>query len=295
VSRLDHRCDLWALATVAYEALTMALPIAGAYTHELFRNLCACNVVPVHTHNPSLPAALRGFFDRAFAPKPEDRFATAAALAAAFERAVDGAGAAETVALGGTVESSTLAMVSTNQASDAPTAADLLGTPSARASRTRNVRWAVAAMATCVLGLGGAGTAWYAVASSPRAMAADRPPPAAHAYEDPLPPAVEKSLVALVPAEEPQRPAEAAARPAPPARVAPGMPAAIPASHGAPATPPIAPPARTAPAMPPSPAASTIPSGTGAAILSHARVTHVVAPAPSSAPATKPSDKSDVV
>ena len=87
-SRLDHRCDLWALATVAYEALTEELPVAGASIDELLASLCAGRIIPLHERNPSLPAGLGPFFARAFARDPEERYASAIEIAQAFERAI---------------------------------------------------------------------------------------------------------------------------------------------------------------------------------------------------------------
>ena len=68
-SRLDGRVDLWALATVAYEALTVELPLRGTHTHELLRGLHLGELVPIHERNPGLPAGLAEFFRRAFDPR----------------------------------------------------------------------------------------------------------------------------------------------------------------------------------------------------------------------------------
>jgi hypothetical protein len=86
--RVDCRCDLWALATVAYEALTGELPVAGASTQELLANLCAGHIVPVHERDPGLPASLSAFFQRSFAPAIRERFQSASELALDFEQAV---------------------------------------------------------------------------------------------------------------------------------------------------------------------------------------------------------------
>jgi len=87
-SKLDSHCDLWALATVAYEALTAELPVPGVSTEELLRNLRARRLVPVHQRNAALPAGLNAFFERAFAPAIEQRFATASELAEGLEAAL---------------------------------------------------------------------------------------------------------------------------------------------------------------------------------------------------------------
>jgi serine/threonine protein kinase len=87
-ARMDARTDLWAFATVIYEALTGELPLEGGTADELVKNLCAGVTVPVHQRDPNLPVGLAEFFARAFAPNIEDRFATAGELATAFERAL---------------------------------------------------------------------------------------------------------------------------------------------------------------------------------------------------------------
>ncbi len=88
VEPLDHRCDLWALATVAYEALTGELPVPGVHGDELLANLRDRKIVPIHERDAALPAGLDAFFARAFAPNLGDRFASASELADALERAV---------------------------------------------------------------------------------------------------------------------------------------------------------------------------------------------------------------
>jgi len=86
---LDGRCDLWALATIAYEALTNELPIAGADVDELVKNACMARTIPVGQFRPELPAPIHAFFDRAFAENIDGRFGTAGELAQAFDRALD--------------------------------------------------------------------------------------------------------------------------------------------------------------------------------------------------------------
>jgi len=115
-SRVDHRCDLWALATVAYEALTGELPLPGSHSVELLRNLTAGRIVPIHERAPHLPPSLAGFFDRAFAARIEERFQSALDLASAFKHAsgMTGANSAppstRPTSRGGTVLMRTLVM-----------------------------------------------------------------------------------------------------------------------------------------------------------------------------------------
>ncbi|MBX3229833.1 MAG: serine/threonine protein kinase [Labilithrix sp.] len=85
---LDYRCDLWALAVVAYEALTKKIPFEGETVEDIFLSICTFRVVPVLARRADLPPALEAFFARAFAPKLEDRFTTALELSDAFERLV---------------------------------------------------------------------------------------------------------------------------------------------------------------------------------------------------------------
>jgi serine/threonine-protein kinase len=87
-SRLDLRCDLWALAAVAYEALTGELPFRGTTAEELLRAACTGTIVPAHVRDPSLPAGLADFFERSFSRRSEDRYPTAHAFAFAFVEAI---------------------------------------------------------------------------------------------------------------------------------------------------------------------------------------------------------------
>src|SRR5262249_9328144 len=70
---LDERCDIFALATVAYELLTGRLP--GRMS------------VPVSQRNPRLPAALDDVIRRGLARDPNDRYPSVAQ----FRRALAGA------------------------------------------------------------------------------------------------------------------------------------------------------------------------------------------------------------
>jgi serine/threonine protein kinase len=85
--KLDHRCDLWALATIAYQMVSGHLPVDGADAEEIMKNVCAGRVVPLRQRDPGLPEALGAFFDRAFADRLDDRFEGAALLAQGFELA----------------------------------------------------------------------------------------------------------------------------------------------------------------------------------------------------------------
>jgi serine/threonine protein kinase len=84
---LDGRCDLWALATIAYEALTNELPVSGSTPDELYKNAWMGATIPIHERRPDLPRAVGAFFERAFAQDINERFATAQELFRGFDDA----------------------------------------------------------------------------------------------------------------------------------------------------------------------------------------------------------------
>ena len=86
-ARLDHRCDLWALATMAFEGATGKLPVDGDETDERLRNLCAGRIIKASARAPDLGEALDSFFDQALADSITKRFQSASELAIAFARA----------------------------------------------------------------------------------------------------------------------------------------------------------------------------------------------------------------
>ena len=86
--KLDQRCDLWALATIAFEGATGEMPVDGKDTDELLRNLCAGRIIKAGQRQPDLGERLDPFFERALAEEIDDRFQSASELALAFARAV---------------------------------------------------------------------------------------------------------------------------------------------------------------------------------------------------------------
>jgi serine/threonine-protein kinase len=82
---LDARCDLWSLATIAYESLTNELPVAGTTVNELINAVRSGRTTPVRQYRPDLPQSVGAFFERAFAEDVDARFATAAELTRAFD------------------------------------------------------------------------------------------------------------------------------------------------------------------------------------------------------------------
>ncbi|WP_394830353.1 serine/threonine protein kinase [Pendulispora rubella] len=85
---VDHRCDLWALAVVAYEALTGRMPFAGATVSAIFLAAARSRYTPPSQLRPELGPAVDAWFCKAFATRIEHRFASARELALSFSRAV---------------------------------------------------------------------------------------------------------------------------------------------------------------------------------------------------------------
>ena len=86
---LDHRCDLWALAVVAYQSLAREIPWEGKSVEDIFLSICTHRMIPILQVRPDLPPAVEAIFTRSFAGKLDDRFHTAAELSEAFEALVD--------------------------------------------------------------------------------------------------------------------------------------------------------------------------------------------------------------
>jgi serine/threonine protein kinase len=240
---LDHRCDLWALATIAYEAVTGNLPLDGQDTDELLRNLCAGRIVPVHQRDPALPEGLAAFFDRALHESPSARYETASDMSQAFARA-----------LGAMPERDVSSPSLPRFALDEPP-------PSLpRRSRARAVAIATGALLVTFVAVG---AAWRALAgASPSVSAVPPPQPTVSASAPsvaiaPLPspgttePGVAVSALPRAATMRPAGPAPASHVPlAPPAgELAPLPPALLP-KPGAPG----ADPAPATPALPPPPA-----------------------------------------
>jgi serine/threonine-protein kinase len=154
--KLDHRCDLWALATIAYEAATAELPIEGDDVDAILKDLCAGKLVPIGARMPELDGKLGPFFQRAFAENVDQRFQTATELSAAFARAVD-------VPADREVSQPSLPEVS-SEVGDRPT----------RLPGVLRPRVALVAVGAVVV-LGAIGAVWHALAAPPASLAPPAP------------------------------------------------------------------------------------------------------------------------
>jgi serine/threonine-protein kinase len=86
--QVDHRADLWASGVVAYHALTGARPFTGETMAALSLAICHGDYAPPSERIADCPEALDTFFATALSVVLEDRFDSAAKLAASFTAAV---------------------------------------------------------------------------------------------------------------------------------------------------------------------------------------------------------------
>ena len=78
----DFRSDIYSLGCTLYQMLTAQLPFGEGTEQERLARHAQTDVPDVHTLRPDLPSALSGVIKKMLAKKPEDRYATPAALAA---------------------------------------------------------------------------------------------------------------------------------------------------------------------------------------------------------------------
>jgi serine/threonine protein kinase len=88
--KVDHSADLWALAVVAYVALTGELPFKGKDVGALCVHLLEGDFTPPSTLASELPPELDAWFESAFAKNRDDRFQTAREMAVSMSRLVPG-------------------------------------------------------------------------------------------------------------------------------------------------------------------------------------------------------------
>jgi serine/threonine-protein kinase len=163
-AKLDHRCDLWALATIAYEGLSGELPVTGNDADELLENLCAGRIVPLLDRSPEMPPALDAFFRRAFSPAIGARFQSATELAQAFARAAATA-------------SDRHAATDPPGSGLAPSVVTVEESPVEPLQRRRRVRVTVLVTGLALLTLLGVVIAWRALAQPSSQPVSASPPP----------------------------------------------------------------------------------------------------------------------
>ena len=199
--KLDHRCDLWAVSVMAYEALSGCLPMEGADVQELLRNLCAGRLVPLSERIPHVPPALSEFFARAFADRIENRFASASELAQDFAKAAGVVPSPDASGSSLVVSTSEETMAPPPPDEDEYEATTNARRPQRREGRVRAVSLAVAGAA---IGLMALGVAWRMLShpSSPEAAAPGVPSAVASAPA--IPPMIAPPAQSLHAAEDEQ-------------------------------------------------------------------------------------------
>ena len=83
---VDGRADLFSLGVVLYQCLTGSLPFTGDSITAVIHAILHAATPPVREKCAELPASLDGFFSRALAKNPEERYPDGRTLANAFER-----------------------------------------------------------------------------------------------------------------------------------------------------------------------------------------------------------------
>ncbi|WP_242516211.1 serine/threonine-protein kinase [Sorangium cellulosum] len=223
----EHACDgdtgphsdMWALAVVAYEALTGRLPFPGhTMSDVLAAILSRAQPPPSAPPFPEAPPALSAWFERAFALNPEERFPSIEAMVAAYRAAVgqpdapEHAGSARRRRLGLTAAGLVVTLGLLLSASALRAQAQVPAAPLASGVGARAASLARAAQARLAAQAGprpAAAPGDAATASSTASPAAAAPLPAAA----PVPPAAQP----VAPAAQPVAPAAqpVAPRPAP--------------------------------------------------------------------------------
>lgn len=82
--KVDFRCDLYSLASVAYHALVGEPPFPAENLHSLLVGLIARMPTPISIRKPQLTAKFDPWFAKALAKLPDDRFQSAREMAETF-------------------------------------------------------------------------------------------------------------------------------------------------------------------------------------------------------------------
>src|SRR5436309_1943765 len=84
-TQVDARADLYALGCTLYFALTGSPPFTAANTKERIQAHRHRQPEPVQSRNPAVPAEFAAIVHKLLAKRPEDRFASAAAVRTALK------------------------------------------------------------------------------------------------------------------------------------------------------------------------------------------------------------------
>ncbi len=78
---LDHRTDIYSLGATLYELLTLHPAVEGRDRQEVLRRIVQHEPVPPRRMEPAIPRDLETILLKSVAREPEERYATAQALA----------------------------------------------------------------------------------------------------------------------------------------------------------------------------------------------------------------------
>jgi eukaryotic-like serine/threonine-protein kinase len=243
LKHLDHRCDVWALAVVAYEGLTAQIPFHGETVEDIYVAVCTNDVVPIEERRRGLGPTVAAFFARALTERITERFESAEELAAAF-------GALAVPDMPAAAATTGREIRADEGVTQAKLAVSMSATPRRRARAAWVAIGLVAALVVAALG------AKVAVSSRTRLEVAAPPP------TELVPVAVDKEPPVAAP--PPVSPPPVVADPIPllaasalpiaaPTKAPPARPAAPPAGPASAAAPPGAAPLPPRPSPPPAP------------------------------------------
>ena len=94
--KVDHRTDIFSLGVVVYELLTRQKPFQGENLTMVSHRIVYEPFVPARHYAPELPGGVLAVLERALEKKPEDRYASAGALARDLAAAVAAVTGSET-------------------------------------------------------------------------------------------------------------------------------------------------------------------------------------------------------
>lgn len=86
------QCDVWSLAAIFYECLTLKLPRPTAAGGDPLRAVLESKVVPIESILLDIPPALASFFSTALAVRPEKRYKDAVEMGAALQKVASSLG-----------------------------------------------------------------------------------------------------------------------------------------------------------------------------------------------------------